>query len=187
MDRDREEVKLMVRLIGARYTGYLTRSNTLLICKEPCGMKYEKAREWRIPCVNVAWLCAVMAGSTDAIQHLQHERFSLYNLLEAFSPERHLLTALLAAWKNPIQISRDALIASRNISRRKLSELSCHQATKKPRQWHIYYSLLFHIIISMFPRFTPHLAFPSDVSLCHDLLCNLFTPSFTPFCTIQMF
>lgn len=34
VDSDRDDLKLMAYLAGARYTGYLCRSNTVLICKE---------------------------------------------------------------------------------------------------------------------------------------------------------
>ncbi|KAJ8775837.1 hypothetical protein J1605_016064 [Eschrichtius robustus] len=34
VDRDRDDLKLMAYLAGAKYTGYLCRSNTVLICKE---------------------------------------------------------------------------------------------------------------------------------------------------------
>lgn len=34
VDADRDDLKLMAYLAGARYTGYLCRSNTVLICKE---------------------------------------------------------------------------------------------------------------------------------------------------------
>lgn len=34
VDADRDDLKLMAYLAGARYTGYLCRSNTILICKE---------------------------------------------------------------------------------------------------------------------------------------------------------
>lgn len=34
VDTDRDDLKLMSYLAGARYTGYLCRSNTVLICKE---------------------------------------------------------------------------------------------------------------------------------------------------------
>jgi len=46
----------MIFIIGARYTGYLTRANTHIICKSPTGDKYNKAREWGINCVNAKWL-----------------------------------------------------------------------------------------------------------------------------------
>ncbi|EGV91529.1 PAX-interacting protein 1 [Cricetulus griseus] len=34
VDNDRDDLKLMTYLAGAKYTGYLCRSNTVLICKE---------------------------------------------------------------------------------------------------------------------------------------------------------
>lgn len=34
VDNDRDDLKLMAYLAGAKYTGYLCRSNTVLICKE---------------------------------------------------------------------------------------------------------------------------------------------------------
>lgn len=34
VDEDRDDLKLMAYLTGARYTGYLCRSNTVLICKQ---------------------------------------------------------------------------------------------------------------------------------------------------------
>ncbi|KAB0344214.1 hypothetical protein FD754_021140, partial [Muntiacus muntjak] len=56
VDSDRDDLKRMVYLAGAKYTGYLCRSNTVLICREPTGLKYEKAKEWQILCANVKWL-----------------------------------------------------------------------------------------------------------------------------------
>lgn len=34
VDGDRDDLKLMAYLAGAKYTGYLCRSNTVLICRE---------------------------------------------------------------------------------------------------------------------------------------------------------
>lgn len=34
VDNDRDDLKLMAYLAGAKYTGYLCRSNTVLICRE---------------------------------------------------------------------------------------------------------------------------------------------------------
>ena len=34
IDSDRDDLKLVVYLAGAKYTGYLCRSNTILICRE---------------------------------------------------------------------------------------------------------------------------------------------------------
>lgn len=53
---ERTLLKNMIFIVGARYTGYLTRTNTHIICKSPTGDKYNKAREWGIHCVNAKWL-----------------------------------------------------------------------------------------------------------------------------------
>ncbi|XP_078364227.1 PAX-interacting protein 1-like [Oculina patagonica] len=53
---ERSLLKNMIFIIGARYTGYLTRANTHIICKSSSGDKYTKAREWGIFCVNAKWL-----------------------------------------------------------------------------------------------------------------------------------
>lgn len=53
---ERTLLKNMIFIVGARYTGYLTRANTHIICKSPTGDKYNKAREWGIHCVNAKWL-----------------------------------------------------------------------------------------------------------------------------------
>ncbi|XP_075924649.1 PAX-interacting protein 1 isoform X2 [Petromyzon marinus] len=132
VDQDREELKLMIALTGGRYTGYLSRSNTLLVCKDPSGMKFEKAREWRVPCVNITWLCDVLAGNLEALRQPQHVRYTTFSLADPFAPDRQLVANLLVSWKVPIRISKEALLASRNIPKRKLSD-GIQSSVKKPR------------------------------------------------------
>uniref|UniRef100_A0AAY4C9C6 PAX-interacting protein 1 n=1 Tax=Denticeps clupeoides TaxID=299321 RepID=A0AAY4C9C6_9TELE len=95
VDTDRDDLKLMAYLAGARYTGYLCRSNTVLICKEPTGLKYEKAKEWRIPCVNAQWLCDILLGNFEALRQVQHTRYAQFNLQEPLVPNQHLVQNLL--------------------------------------------------------------------------------------------
>uniref|UniRef100_A0A673K8S0 PAX-interacting protein 1 n=1 Tax=Sinocyclocheilus rhinocerous TaxID=307959 RepID=A0A673K8S0_9TELE len=109
VDSDRDDLKLMAYLAGARYTGYLCRSNTVLICKEPSGLKYEKAKEWRIPCVNAQWLCDILLGHFEALRQIQHSRYSQFNLPEPLAPNPHLVHNLLSAWRIPVKISPEAL------------------------------------------------------------------------------
>uniref|UniRef100_A0A8C7HML6 PAX-interacting protein 1 n=1 Tax=Oncorhynchus kisutch TaxID=8019 RepID=A0A8C7HML6_ONCKI len=126
VDSDRDDLKLMAYLAGARYTGYLCRSNTVLICKEPSGLKYEKAKEWRIPCVNAQWLCDILLGNFEALRQIQHSRYSNFNLQEPLIPNQHLVQNLLgtgfrsltvgarglySAWRAPVKVSPDALAA----------------------------------------------------------------------------
>uniref|UniRef100_A0A670J7U9 PAX-interacting protein 1 n=1 Tax=Podarcis muralis TaxID=64176 RepID=A0A670J7U9_PODMU len=95
VDSDRDDLKLMAYLSGAKYTGYLCRSNTVLICKEPAGLKYEKAKEWRIPCVNAQWLCDILLGNFEALRQIQHNRYTVFNLQEPLAPNQHLVLNLL--------------------------------------------------------------------------------------------
>ncbi|KAG7266794.1 hypothetical protein CRUP_034609 [Coryphaenoides rupestris] len=90
---------LMAYLAGARYTGYLCRSNTVLICKVPSGLKYEKAKEWKIPCVNAQWLCDILLGNFDALRQIQHSRYSNYNHAEPLVPGVRQSKSLQKHWQ----------------------------------------------------------------------------------------
>uniref|UniRef100_A0A673A3J3 PAX-interacting protein 1 n=1 Tax=Sphaeramia orbicularis TaxID=375764 RepID=A0A673A3J3_9TELE len=110
VDSDRDDLKLMAYLVGARYTGYLCRSNTVLICKEPSGLKYEKAKEWKIPCVNAQWLCDILLGNFEALRQIQHSRYSIYSHPDPLVPNPQLVQNLLSAWRTPIKVSPEALL-----------------------------------------------------------------------------
>uniref|UniRef100_A0A3P8WZZ6 PAX-interacting protein 1 n=1 Tax=Cynoglossus semilaevis TaxID=244447 RepID=A0A3P8WZZ6_CYNSE len=112
LDTDRDDLKLMAYLAGARYTGYLCRSNTVLICKEPSGLKYGKAKEWKIPCVNAQWLCDILLGNFEALSQIQHSRYSTYTQSEPLGPNPKLVQNLLDAWRSPIKVSPEALAVS---------------------------------------------------------------------------
>ncbi|KAM9308195.1 PAX-interacting protein 1 [Gastrophryne carolinensis] len=113
VDSDRDDLKLMAYLAGAKYTGYLCRSNTVLICKEPTGMKYEKAKEWRIPCVNALWLCDILLGNFEALRQIQNPRYTGFNLQDPLAPSSHLVSNLLDAWRIPLKVSTDVLMSIR--------------------------------------------------------------------------
>uniref|UniRef100_A0A8C7MK03 PAX-interacting protein 1 n=1 Tax=Oncorhynchus kisutch TaxID=8019 RepID=A0A8C7MK03_ONCKI len=133
VDSDRDDLKLMAYLAGARYTGYLCRSNTVLICKEPSGLKYEKAKEWRIPCVNAQWLCDILLGNFEALRQIQHSRYSNFNLQEPLIPNQHLVQNLLGAWRAPVKVSPDALAALQLQQKQRQSESNSQPPNKKPR------------------------------------------------------
>nr|XP_029479523.1 PAX-interacting protein 1-like [Oncorhynchus nerka] len=133
VDSERDDLKLMAYLAGARYTGYLCRSNTVLICKEPSGLKYEKAKEWRIPCVNAQWLCDILLGNFEVLRQVQHSRYSNFNLQEPLIPNQHLVQNLLGAWRAPVKVSPDALAALQLQQKQKPSESNSQHPNKKPR------------------------------------------------------
>uniref|UniRef100_A0A8C8DKJ1 PAX-interacting protein 1 n=1 Tax=Oryzias sinensis TaxID=183150 RepID=A0A8C8DKJ1_9TELE len=116
VDADRDDLKLMAYLAGARFTGYLCRSNTVLICKEPSGLKYEKAKEWKIACVNAQWLCDILLGNFEALRQIQHSRYSFYGHPEPLAPNPQLVQNLLAAWRTAVKVSPEALAVSLDYS-----------------------------------------------------------------------
>nr|CCA18531.1 conserved hypothetical protein [Albugo laibachii Nc14] len=53
---DRVVILELLKLVGAKTSRKLSRRNTHLICLNPFGMKYDKAKEWNIPVVNAQWI-----------------------------------------------------------------------------------------------------------------------------------
>ncbi|XP_068594190.1 PAX-interacting protein 1 isoform X2 [Cebidichthys violaceus] len=133
VDADRDDLKLMAYLAGARYTGYLCRSNTVLICKEPSGLKYEKAKEWKIPCVNAQWLCDILLGNFEALRQIQHSRYSIYTHPEPLVPNPQLVQNLLPAWRTPIKVSSEALASLQLLQKQKITDSTNQPANKKAR------------------------------------------------------
>ncbi|KAM5205509.1 PAX-interacting protein 1 isoform 1-T1 [Hipposideros larvatus] len=131
VDSDRDDLKLMACLAGAKYTGYLCRSNTVLICKEPTGLKYEKAREWRIPCVNAQWLGDILLGDFEALREMQCRRYSVFGLPDPFAPAQHLVLNLLDAWRVPLKVSAELLMAVRPTPKLKQNEATNVQPSSK--------------------------------------------------------
>uniref|UniRef100_A0A1A8M865 PAX-interacting protein 1 n=2 Tax=Nothobranchius pienaari TaxID=704102 RepID=A0A1A8M865_9TELE len=133
VDADRDDLKLMTYLAGARYTGYLCRSNTVLICKESSGLKYEKAKEWKIPCVNAQWLCDILLGNFEALRQIQHSRYSIFTHPEPLAPNLQLVHNLLAAWRSPVKVTSEALSNLQLLQRQKISDSTNAPANKKAR------------------------------------------------------
>ncbi|XP_051944079.1 PAX-interacting protein 1 [Hippocampus zosterae] len=133
VDADRDDLKLMAYLAGARYTGYLCRSNTVLVCKEAAGLKYEKAKEWKIPCVNAQWMCDILLGNFEALRQIQHSRYSVYTHPEPLVPNLQLVQNLLAPWRTPIKVSQEALANLQVLQKQKLADSTNQPANKKAR------------------------------------------------------
>lgn len=72
---ERERVKKMVYESGASLTMYLSRHNSLLICKTPEGNKYKSAKEWNIPVVNCAWLSDILQGNLSHMTQYDLQRY----------------------------------------------------------------------------------------------------------------
>ncbi|XP_043753332.1 PAX-interacting protein 1-like [Cervus elaphus] len=131
VDSNRDDLKRMVYLAGAKYMGYLCRSNTILICREPTGLKYEKAKEWQIPCVNVKWLGDILLGNFEALQQTQYGCYTAFGLQDHFAPTTHLVVNLLDAWRVPLKVSAELLMGVRLPPKPKQNEVTNIQPSSK--------------------------------------------------------
>ena len=104
--RDRDWVKDMIKLSGAKYTSYFTRHNHAIVCKTAEGEKYTKAKEWKVPTVSVQWLNEVLFGNVNGAQVMNNPKFQNFKLEDPFKMEYALVPNLIAAWKNPIGVTR---------------------------------------------------------------------------------
>lgn len=66
-----------------------------IVSFRPVGLKYEKAKEWKIPCVNAQWLCDVLLGNFEALRQIQHSRYSIYTHSEPLMPNPQLVQNLM--------------------------------------------------------------------------------------------
>ena len=53
---ERAMVRDMISLLGANYTSYLSRKHDFLVANRTQGIKYSKAKEWKVPIVNARFL-----------------------------------------------------------------------------------------------------------------------------------
>ena len=70
--------------------------------KRPTGLKYEKAKEWQIPCVNVKWLGDILLGNFEALQQTQYGCYTTFGLQDPFAPTPHLVVNLLGKQANSL-------------------------------------------------------------------------------------
>ncbi|CAG5135482.1 unnamed protein product, partial [Candidula unifasciata] len=104
---ERVRLKQMINAIGAKYTGYMTHHNSALICKKPGGMKFEKAKEWRIAVVNVQWLSDLVLGNMDALRLPVHVRYLQVGQGREFHMDLTRVSHLMGGWKTSLKINKE--------------------------------------------------------------------------------
>ncbi|CAL1541165.1 unnamed protein product [Lymnaea stagnalis] len=104
---ERLRLKQMINAIGAKYTGYMTHHNSALICKKPGGMKFEKAKEWRIAVVNVQWLSDLVLGNMDALRLPVHVRYLQVGQGREFHMDLSRVSHLMGGWKTALKINKE--------------------------------------------------------------------------------
>ncbi|XP_071955134.1 PAX-interacting protein 1-like isoform X2 [Antedon mediterranea] len=103
--KDRIDVKTMLEVAGAKYTGFFSRANTLLLCNRLEGEKFGKAREWRIPFVNLQWLSDLILGRVEGVRNYASPRYQQYDLEDPFRIDSYQNIHLLQPWMVPLKIS----------------------------------------------------------------------------------
>ncbi|KAJ8775838.1 hypothetical protein J1605_016065 [Eschrichtius robustus] len=99
--------------------------------KRPTGLKYEKAKEWRIPCVNAQWLGDILLGNLEALRQIQYGRYTTFSLQDPFAPAPHLVSNLLDAWRVPLKVSAELLMGVRLPPKLKQNEATNIQPSSK--------------------------------------------------------
>ncbi|XP_014665590.1 PREDICTED: PAX-interacting protein 1-like isoform X2 [Priapulus caudatus] len=102
---ERVMIKAMIVVLGAKYTGFMTRHNTVLISRRPDGKKYEKARLWRLPVVNVQWLHDLLAGLTEPLRAPDLPKYTQMHASDPFKLDVTALPTLMNGWKLPVPIA----------------------------------------------------------------------------------
>lgn len=103
--RDRDWVKEMIKIAGAKYTSYFTKHNHAIICRSCEGEKYKKAKEWKTPTVSIQWLNDVFFGNMNAVQCMNNPKYQNFRTEDPFKIEFSLVPSLMAAWKTPIRVT----------------------------------------------------------------------------------
>ncbi|EFN81703.1 PAX-interacting protein 1 [Harpegnathos saltator] len=105
---ERAKVKYMLEALGAKYTNYFSRHNTLLVCRRPDGQKYKKAREWQTSVVNAQWLTDILCGQTNILHQIEGPKYQQFSLSNPFRLDYSLVPHLMGAWKHPININQES-------------------------------------------------------------------------------
>ncbi|CAF0772509.1 unnamed protein product [Didymodactylos carnosus] len=104
---ERARLRFLIRSLGGKYTGFLGKWHSHLICKEEKnGDKYDKALEWSISIVNGIWLSELYLGNTCALKTPIDERYTrLIKGIDHFSFDSIYVRDLLTAWLKPLQVT----------------------------------------------------------------------------------
>lgn len=100
--KEKTDVKQMILKTGATYTGYMSHHNTLLVCRNIGGLKYEKAIQWKVPIVNCQFLNDILLNhSADVSSMLTQSKYQLFHSdpLKLMSHSSELFDA----WNKPIK------------------------------------------------------------------------------------
>ena len=94
---ERVMVRDMISLLGANYTSYLSKKHDFLVTNKAHGIKYSKAKEWKVPIVNARFLVDALfqPGIPDRYKNL-YRNIESGDHLEIKNLE--YLKSLLSVW-----------------------------------------------------------------------------------------
>ncbi|CAH2236595.1 jg26643 [Pararge aegeria aegeria] len=93
---ERRRLACCLRQIGTKLTPYMSRDNTVLICRRAEGNKYRRARDWGIPCVSAAWLTDLLLGNMTALAQIENAKYQQFNLQHPFRMDYSLVSHLMS-------------------------------------------------------------------------------------------
>lgn len=110
---ERARLRYMIRSLGGKYSGHLSRWHTHLIARESgTSEKYIKALDWSIPIVNGLWLSELYLGNTNTLKQPVEDRFRRLSgtpTIDHFSFDQSFVHELLLSWSKPIRLSDETL------------------------------------------------------------------------------
>ncbi|RWS31158.1 PAX-interacting protein 1-like protein [Leptotrombidium deliense] len=120
---ERSQIKLICKLVGAKYTSYMCNKNTILICKSMImtldlhtvtyiileGKKFRKAVEWGLIIVNLQWLHDILLTSNpnEILSAVDVHKYKKFDLKDHFEFNISIVRHLMTAWKSPISLPND--------------------------------------------------------------------------------
>jgi PAX-interacting protein 1 len=119
---ERARLRYMIRSLGGKYSGHLSKWHTHLLARENGKTnKFKKAFQWSIPIINGLWLSELYLGNTCALKQPLEERYKRLTgtpLIDHFSFDQIFVHDLLLSWSQPIRITDEIL----NLSIRRHNE-----------------------------------------------------------------
>lgn len=114
--RERREVKEMILRTGARFTEHFSSSNTLIICGNVGGNKYERALEWGVSIANCRLVSDILLkGDFNLSRMLTAAKYQLFNVNDPLKIYTyHDIRDLMKPWTKPITISESTSITLKN-------------------------------------------------------------------------
>ncbi|XP_021954096.1 uncharacterized protein LOC110850826 isoform X1 [Folsomia candida] len=109
LPKDKARLIAVMKLLGAKYNSYFSKFSTFLLCNKPEGLKYQKAREWKIPVVNTQFIAELFLGHASALQMIHSPKYQCFNPDQPLRLDFALAPPLMACWKIPIRVSVEAV------------------------------------------------------------------------------